>query len=428
MDKPEKKLEKLEKRSKQVKLCRDFFEGASKVLTKEYLPQWESETKQAYEERFNGTTFTNMFSSIVSGLTGVITARESIADDTFDGELFKDVDMRGSSLSSFVKDICESSLVAGIEFISVQSTTDKKRSYFKRYSYESLQSYIVEDGKVIQMVFKDSYEQAKGAFGMETVERMLVFKIGGGEVWYKEGKGELKKQSEWTNTLTELPITAVTTGKQVSLFDVIPRLYDIARMNQSYLIADTKEFNLLSFEPVAVFFGDMNDDAEVEIGKKDALVFEDKITQGVMYVEPECKMLIGLGERKKNIAENIDKVSFSFLKSEGQKTVVEAKHNQTKNTSFLSGVAEHLEIAVNRLYYFKSIIEGFEIKDGARIVFKKDFDDLLITDAGLKLQYEMVRAGDLSRETFWERLKMLNSLPKDFDSGKESEKLQAQAE
>ena len=77
------------------------------------------------------------------------------------------------------------------------------------------------------MVFKDIMEEPDGEFGLKEVERYQVFRIGGGEVWYNDGT-EFKMQDDWTNTLTEIPVVWIKTGKEVSRFQVIPKLYDIS--------------------------------------------------------------------------------------------------------------------------------------------------------------------------------------------------------
>jgi hypothetical protein len=43
------------------------------------------------------------------------------------------------------------------------------------------------------------------------------------------------------------------------------------------------------------------------------------------------------------------------------------------------------------------------------LLFKKDFDDVLFSDQQLKMLNEMLAAGNLSRETFWQKLKTANN-------------------
>ena len=59
-DTPDKKVDKLEKASKHVKVCRDFYQGAVKVMCKEYLPVWSGESTEGYDVRIASTAFPNM--------------------------------------------------------------------------------------------------------------------------------------------------------------------------------------------------------------------------------------------------------------------------------------------------------------------------------------------------------------------------------
>lgn len=426
-NKPNNKVKKLEGMSEVVKVCRDFYQGAISVMNFEYLPVWSGESQNGYNVRVASTAFPNMYAPIVSGLAGMITKKEPVVKG-FDAFNLNDVDLRGTSLTGFVKQVCEGSIVGGIEFVAVESNVAGNKVFFKRYSYESLMSYQVEDDEVVQMVFKEVLEKATGQFGIEEVERYIVFKVGGGEVWYDDGEGGgLKNQSSWDNTLSEIPVVGIVTGKELSRFEVIPRMYDIAMLNKVALNLESQLANVLSVvgNPIPVFYGEHDDDG-VKIGVKDALVFVDKQKEGFEYVEIEGGGVSKLQDKLKAVGETIDKLSFSMLQKSDSRTVVEAQEAQSKNTSFLTDVAVELETKINKLYSFVALLDNKSLPDGAKVEFKKDFDDVLFSDAQLKLLHELVRGGDLSRETFWGKLKVANILPKDFSVSDEKDRLESE--
>lgn len=421
---PDKKVDKLTKMMANVKTCRDFYEGAIKVLVDEYLPKLTGETDSGYKVRRASTAFPNLYSPIVTGLSGLITKKEPVTEG-FETFPLDDIDMKGNSLANFIKQVCDSSIIAGVEFISVESNRANNRVFFKRYKYEQLTSYSIEDGKLTQMVFKETFEEADGRFGIKEVERFIVFKLGGGEVWYDVGEG-LKIQDEWSNTLAEIPVVAVVTGKELSRFEYVPRLYDVAMLNKVMLNLESQLANVLSVvgNPVPVFYGEVADDG-VRIGVKDALVFDDKQTQGFEYVEIEGGGVSKLQDKIKKVGEDIDKTSFSLLHKDGSKTVIDAQENQNKSSSFLSDVAEELEVKFNKLFQLMAMLDNKTIAKGNTIEFKKDFDDVLFSDQQLKMLYEMLEGGHLSRETFWNKLKLANILPKDFDPSVEKENIES---
>ena len=421
---PDKKVDKLTKMMANVKTCRDFYEGAIKVLVDEYLPKLTGETDSGYKVRRASTAFPNLYSPIVTGLSGLITKKEPVTEG-FETFPLDDIDMKGNSLANFIKQVCDSSIIAGVEFISVESNRANNRVFFKRYKYEQLTSYSVEDGKLTQMVFKETFEESDGRFGIKEVERFVVFTLGGGEVWYDTGEG-LKIQDEWSNSLTEIPVVAVVTGKELSRFEYVPRLYDVAMLNKVMLNLESQLANVLGVvgNPVPVFYGEVADDG-VRIGVKDALVFDDKQTQGFEYAEIEGGGVSKLQDKIKKVGEDIDKTSFSLLHKDGSKTVIDAQENQNKSSSFLSDVAEELEVKFNKLFQLMAVLDNKTIASGNTIEFKKDFDDVLFSDQQLKMLYEMLEGGHLSRETFWNKLKLANILPKDFDPSTEKEQIES---
>lgn len=424
-DTPDVKLSKLEAACRHVKICRDFYEGSTKVMTNEYVPKWTGETKEGYDVRMSLTAFPNMFNPIVSGLTGMITKKEPAVTD-LDSFNQTDVDMRGTGLHTFMKQVCTGALTAGIEFVAVETNTEVNRSYFKRYKYEDLMSYHVEGDIITQLVFRDVVEVPKGAFGIEERERYIVFRVGGGDVWYDLGEG-IAIQDSWDNSLDVIPVVSIKVGRELSLYEMIPVLVDVALLNKVAVNLESQLANVLSVvgNPVPVFYGEPDDDGVV-IGVKDALVFEDKQTQGFEYVEIEGGGVQLLEGKLKTVADTIDKLSFNLLQRTNSATVVDAQENQSRSTSFLADVATELENKFNRLIGWWAQLENVTLTEEAGIELKKDFDDVLFSDSQLSLLHDLVTAGDLSRETLWDKLKVSNILPKDFDADVEKDRIEVE--
>lgn len=424
-DTPDVKLDKLTRACLHVKVCRDFYEGSTKVMSEEYVPKWTGETDEGYKVRMSLTAFPNMFNPIITGLTGMITKKEPAVTD-LDQFNQTDVDMRGTGLSTFMKQVCTGALTAGIEFVAVETNTEANRSYFRRYKYEDLMSYHVEGDVITQLVFRDVIEVPKGKFGIEERERYIVFKVGGGDVWYDDGNGMAVKDN-WVNSLDVIPVVSIKVGRELSLYEMIPILVDVALLNKVSVNLESQLANVLSVvgNPVPVFYGEPDDDGVV-IGVKDALVFEDRQTQGFEYVEIEGGGVQLLEGKLKTVADTIDKLSFNLLQRTNSATVVDAQENQSRSTSFLADVATELENKFNRLIGWWADLSNETLSEEAGIDLKKDFDDVLFSDSQLKLLHDLVSAGDLSRETLWEKLKVSSILPKDFDASVEKERVEAE--
>jgi hypothetical protein len=419
---PDKTLPKLKLIHRKIKICRDFYEGAIRVVTRDYLKKWDRETTKAWELRINSTPFPNLYSPIIMTLTGLITKKDPDIEQFTDLPM-DNIDGKGDSFANFVKQVCESSIVAGVEFVSAESNLETNEVFLKRYRYEQLVTYQIEGNKLINIVFKEKLEVPDGAFGVREVERYIVFKIGGGEVWYDDDGNGVKLKEEWVNTLTDIPVVTVRTGEEVSHFDFIPRFYDIVDLNRVILNQKTQLANILLVmsNPIAVFYGNIDDEDQMNVGVQDALVFQDKSKEGLEFVEITGAGVTKLQDEIEKSIEAIDRISFGMLQKDSANTVIDAQENQVKSSSFLSDVAEELEVKFNRLLEFMALLSNKTPNMSEPLLFKKDFDDVLFSDQQLKMLNEMLAAGNLSRETFWQKLKTANLLPKDFDAEKEKE-------
>lgn len=424
---PETRMGKIESAMGAVSLCRDMYIGATRILTEKYLPKWDGEGEDQYKVRLACTAFQNLYEPIVSGVAGMATKKEpSLAE--YESFNLLDVDLKGSGLWQFVKDVAISSMVAGIEFVAVETSEVLKRSFFKRYAYEQLWAYRIDGDEVTQLVFRETIEiPSEEAFGMELRERYVVFAKGGGEVWYDSGDG-VAKQSEWFNSLDEVPVYWVATGKEISRFEYVPKFYDIAKLNVVSTNFESQLGNVLSIvgNPVPVFYGEVDEgeDGGVKIGVRDALVFTDRSTEGFEYVEITGAGVDKIESKIKGVNDSIDKLAFSLLQRSDSATVIDAQSNQSKNTSFLTDVAVELESCFNKLFRWADVLDGsVAIQQDARIEFKKDFDDVLFSDSQLTLMKSMVDSGDLSRETLWEKMIKGAVLPADFDVEMEKQRI-----
>ena len=423
-DTPNIQFQKITNIKKHIELCKDFYTGSIKVFNEKYLPKWSGETDDGYATRVASTAFANMYAPIVDGLVGLVTKKEPTKEN-LDSIDLDNIDLKHHSIAGFGKEVVKKSLSEGIVFVSAETHIQKNRAFLKMYSYENLMSYVIEDNVLVQIVFKDEIEKKDGRFGVQKLERYIVFKKGGGEVWYKsDGSDNITLQDEWFNSLQDIPIVWFTTGKELSQFEIVPKMYDIANLNRVHLNLESNIANVLSVvgNPVPIFYGQV-EEGKVTIGVKDALRFEDKQKEGFEYGEITGAGVTHLQNKIKLIEEQIDKTTFSILKKETNKTVVDAQQSRNKNTSFLTDVATELETKMNILIGYISELEDKPLKDGAFIAYKKDFDEEMIN---LEIAEKLLFAGAMSRETFYSILQT-GELPKDFDVSTEADKIETDA-
>lgn len=429
-DLPNVKLTKLDTITKKTKVCDDFYVGAINVLNTTYLPKWSGETDAGYDERIAQTTFANMFAPVVDGLAGLVTRKAPVITG-YDALDLSNVDLQQNDLASFMKSTIKKSITNGVTFISAETNKELNRAFLKRYSYQNLYSYLIKDDVLQQIVFREIVEVADGEFGLKEQERFVVFKKGGGAVWYidENGDNQMKERDTWENSLKEIPILPVVTGKILSPFEIVPKLLDIANLNKVHLNLESNLANVLGVigNPVPMFFGylgneekDDNGNVNVTIGVKDALVFQDKQKEGAEYLEPKATGVGKIQEKIKETESQIDKLTFMILQNSDSNTVIDAQLNASKNTSFLSDVANEIEAKINKALQFMLELENKTVTKDAKVELNKDFDATMID---LDIAFKTLQAGDMSRETFYEILKT-GKLPKDFKIEDENSKIE----
>lgn len=418
-NKPNVKLTKLETATANGKICGDFYKGALSVLNETYLPKWTGETPAGYKARLATTAFANMFAPVVDGLAGMVMKKEPTVEGYSNTD---DIDLSKNELSIFIKETIKKSITDGVAFVSAETNKELNRAFLKRYLYENLYSYYVESGILKQIVFKEILEVKSGDFGVEEQERYIVFKIGGGEVWYKgEKDSEISRKEEWVNSLSYIPVLPIATGKEISTYEYVPKLLDIANLNKVLLNLESNLANVLGAvgNPIPVFFGNFED--KVTLGVKDALLFEDKQKHGFEWVEVKGDGVTALDKQIEKVEGNIDKLTFSMLLNTDSNTIIDAQEKQSKNTSFLSDVANECEGTFKKLLNYMMELENKTVTDQMRFEMHKDFD-LFVVD--MKIAFDMLQAGDMSRETFYE-IMQTGKLPNNFDIEMEKQRIEA---
>lgn len=421
-DVPSQKLQKLQTIQSSTKISRDFYTGSIRVLNNTYLPKWSGETQAGYNTRVASTKFVNMYAPVIESIAGLVTKKNPTVQ-AYDNIDTKNIDLKNNTLEVFIKETIKDSLIDGVVFTAAETSIKYNRSFLKNYTYENLYSFRFEDNTLTQIVFKESIEKEDGLFGLKNVDRFIVFKIGGGEVWYSEVEGEEPtKKDEWSNTLKEIPVTATITGKTLSVYEIIPKFLDIALLNKVHLNLSSNLANVLGVvgNPVPVFYGQTKEGG-VTIGVKDALVFGDRQKEGFEYVEIEGA---GVDKLQGDISETekqIDKLTFNMLVQDDSNTVIDAEQNQSKNSSFLSDVAAETESSFQKLLEWMVLLENKTVSNDALFEMQKDFD---LTMIDIKIAYDLLLAREMSRETFYNVLKN-GKLPKDFNIEDENQNIES---
>ncbi len=417
------KLQKLQKLEEILKTSEDFYIGENRIFDEKYINRGEHESEIKYKKRMNSTEFINFYSSIIDSLVGLITKKDPILID-MENINIENLDLRNNNLNFLLNEACLYSILDGLIFFSIQTNQVTKKVYFKMHRYKNLYSYFFENGVLSQIVFKETVEIPFEDFDLKEQERYTVFRRGGGDIWFDNGNG-LMKQEEWKNSLDEIPVVGIKIGKELSQYEVIAPLYNMAILNKVLLNLSSQLSGLANLisSPIAAIFGEVEDKKPIELGMSRAIKFIDKTKEGIEYVEVKGKGLELLQNRYNNIIENLDKISFSLLINDNSKTVIDAQQNKNKNQAFVSKVAIELEDKFNTLIGFYAKISNINLKETAKIELEKKFEDGFLTDPLLQFYRDMQESQNLSQETLWDILNPTGILGKNFDNEIEKERL-----
>ena len=421
-DSPDKKLLKLKNIEAPGKICEDFYIGEYKVRNEKYLPKYHGETTEDYNLRSTSTEFMNMYAPILEGIVGLVTKKDPELEG-LDIDDFKNLDLQHNGLAKVIQNAATASLNKGISFVVAMTHTDNKTIFTKQFDYHDLYSYEIVDRELVQIVFKETTEKKKGKFGLEVQERFLVFEIGKGSVWFKDSPdGDIKEKPEmaWTNTLDKIPVISIITGKVLSDFEIIPKLYDIARMNMVHFNREGNIANLINVcsNPIPVIYGDIGSDG-LNVGPSRALKFTNKIEEGFEYVEVTGESMSIIQKKAEKSEQNIDKLTFDLLNKNESKTVIDAEETRSKNTSFVKNFSDELETKFNILLGFILELSPNMNSSKFKLTMKKDFDKEIIN---IELAKSAMDSGDMSRETFYVVLRT-GQLPKDFKIEEENDRI-----
>ena len=413
-----------------IKKCRDFSISSPLLNKEDYLESFSSDNDGTYKQRLALTPLTNLIQPIVYSLVNLIHRKDCVLEG-YDGLLdYNNVDNKGNNLNSFIKDVTFSSIVAGCEFIGVE--TLNKKIILKSYKYENLMSYKLDKvNNLKEIVFKDIVKvpNDKG-FGSKELKRFLVFTPEGGSVWYSnDGSNDIKLQEEFKTSLGHIPIISINSGTFINDFIYGSKILDIVNLNICLYNFESQIAKIITLlgDPVPLLVGDAgfnkDNDNKLHIGSSKALVLADN-NSDYRYAELRGEGVKLIFNEIEVIKDDINSKSFNLLGNINSKTVVEAQDTQNKSSSFCIDISRELESKFTSLFQIISNVKG--VKNKGKITFKKDFDDLLYSNKVLELLLKMTSEGMLSKESLLDKLKNIGILKNDFNIEEEIEKLNSE--
>jgi len=380
-----------------------------------YLIKWYKEDDFKYDWRKNVSYYQNYVSPIVNGLTNMIFNKAHIIE--VDENYEKNIDLLDTPLLKFMQQVTKNAIRDGLTFLIADTNKNDNspiskldevdlgfRAYLKNFEYKQLVSWKYDKNILTQIVFKDSIDIDIDDFSIKTIDCYIVFKIGGGEVYYNEtGTPELKYA--WENDLNYIPISIIYGSLDSKGVIANSIVWDIVKLNKSHLNLKSGLMNIchIASNPIPTIWGLPDNANTLSLGVNTPLVFPTK--QGNAY-DFEWKEITGSSvniaiKEIEALEDYIISSSFNILKIETFKTATEARINYGRNKTILNAIADSLESGINQAL---KICEDLTNSKIGEIKLNKDFSDILMTAENIKALLELRKNGDISLETLWDSL------------------------
>jgi hypothetical protein len=468
-----------------VNICRAVYGGTLFLReNEEYLPQWEKEEDDVYEDRLAGSVLFNAYKKTIKSLSGIVYREppevEEVAEDDR-AENYQDppdefwahlenIDLSGQHFDLFSLGVFTDKMIDGHSHILVdwhgpegaRSSMDEKIAEARPYWTLIRKSQVVRDwtrqegGSIVLMSW--AYEEKviikDGEFAQKEVSRVRQFDLtstsgepfeddeplpppeargvlfrswiqveDGGE-WELEGEGEDKGKVLGPN-MNEIPV-ATDYGERTGFHRSEPVLLDLALENlKHWVIRSDRDQNLhVTSIPILNVYGMKAEDLQaVTVGTSMGLAFpEGRTNQGSEYTEAMGHGLTHSREELQDIQQRMAALGLSML--ERQTRVAE-----TEKAKMMDQKAQDSELAGQARLNSDALEEACRLHlkwmgaPDARVAVEvnTDFTTDQMSPELFDKYLKAVGEGHLSAETMWDRLMAGKLLPGTFDPELEKE-------
>jgi hypothetical protein len=424
-------------------IVRDLEAGPARVKSRAqtYLPQAPGESHNNYKNRLERSVFFNVFGHTVKGLTGFVFRKDPKLSEDVPARFkvhAENIDLAGTHLDVFLRDIMQDAMVAGHAAILVEfpdtagaqkhdsEAFGEIRPYWIPIKKENIVSWRTANlnGATVltQVVLKECTMVADGEFGEKEQERYRVlFKDGPTVGWKllevtKDKKVVLKAEGLYGNQ-NEIPLAEVVTSGRKSIFESEPPLIDLAFLNLAHYRqwSDYDTSIHKTCVPIWVTIGEQIDPNETKtqtLGASSGLA----LPQGA-----DAKYVSHGGEALAECKASLDDLmtrmaSFGMAQMASEKRVAETEGSKRISKS---GTDSQLGVSARGLQDGAERAMGFHAnyiqeKTGGSLEINREYEEMLLEAPVMSAYAELVAAG-FPKEIAVRMLIAGGRLPEDTD-------------
>lgn len=414
------------------KLPRSLMEGtkAMQAQGETFLPKDYMEQQGNYDTRLARSTLVNAFGKTVSFLSGQVFQKELVfSDDTPDIVIDrnKDIDLEGTGVSEFSKNVFGKGIAEGVCHIVVDTTNKGDeynsraeelaagvRPYFQMVTGDSLSGYVDENGILLQIRVHSIVKERDGKFGVMEIEQIKVLEPGTWEIWQKDKKGKWLLKEDGVSSLDYIPIVSFIPGEQKSLMTGRSPLMDLAELNLNHWRSKSDQDNILHHARVPILFGKMLDVAEVTKSPYNLLNSNDEAGD-LKYVEITGKAIESGAQDLKEIEAKMAMYGLQqLIPRTGSQTATEKALASSESNSSLGSWASDLEAVITEAFEIASDYENETYPDDM-VSVNREYSVGILDPEMVNAYIALVESGILSAETAFSEIKRKGFIAEDLD-------------
>lgn len=381
---------------------------------KRYLPYEVDETVEEYALRLNRSHFYRFFRASIEVFSGFL-SDFNLQEETPDRikQLLGDVDGKGNNLQTFLRLADEKALRDGhcyvlVDYPRIQPRNAREeresgaRPYLSLVDRRNIRNWLLNESETEteQVTITEQIKVQSGLYGVQSVPQYRVLKKNSFEVWRLPKENDPILVDSGETSIGEVPLVCYSSsGNEIKKFESELPLIDLAETNLKHYqrlsdyiekehavnmpVLVVQELDRDYDDPLATDSQDKEGKPEIKLGSRSALWNLD-----AKFIEPQASSLQESRASIKNIEENIEKRTLTFLTTtEAPKTATEisaftsptkanfqsmadAKENNTKQIFELMGKFLGLSGEVGGITVNRLIIEGGLSVDESRMLIE----------------------------------------------------------
>lgn len=418
---------------------------AMREAGQKYLPREPKESIAAYRNRLSRSVLYNAFADTVQKLVGKPFSKPvNLLQDTPEqiAEWCKDIDLCGSNITTFCREVFEYGLTDGLVHLLVDHPRNdgaktladeqqlKTRPYIVPVRAADLigwRSELVNGVRTLTQVrFRENSTEADGEWGEKCVQRIRVLYPDRFEL-YELQKKDWVIVDQGITSLGHIPLVTFYTGK-TSYMTAKPPLLDLAHLNVLHWQSSSDQEHILHFIrfPLLHGAGFAQDQKDIEIGPNRMIMSEDPQAK-LTFVEHTGAAVDSGRQSIRDLEEKMDAMGGQLLlQRSGDSTATAASLDTAKSHSALQDMVRRMENAMQQAFMLMALWAKLPEDKAGGVNINEDFGLSLISGKDEDTLLKSRLSGELSRESFLTELKRRNVLRNELDIEEEIDRIETE--